>query len=638
MSLDTSDETSMKNGSQNNAAKRKSDMATEEVVTEVLTGSASLTNSQWDKLQRAIVSRAKKNSPQDVFGSAASDGSIYRWGVAVSQGGPCGDLVEVLSRLAVDANPKKSLLASVDLATSVEVFIDGAAGPTPSISRCAFANLWAAALPSLIGKIDSRLWWDLLGALQQLRETVSQVNAASSPATLMLGSELGLTLAWRLADLPSCKRLAKSAVASLNTWFNEEGDAISQVVAGAIDTRLVLASMLRCQRLLESTRKSKLKKRQVEISSDLAVWAAAFTMHGGGSTLSSATNRDVRDDTAPDGLLREAIVFDPDTLGPAFSAALGESRSHGKLAYQVSLPEAMQHSEESKIAVMMPDWDVRRGRVHVDYSKDETHIDMFAGRQQALGGNWQIMIEIDGEEQQAKSGWTYTCEYTDDDVHYLEIEQTWSGGVIVQRQFMLSREDRCVFLADTVVSSNDTEWSTAIPSESPRKIRYTARLPISDELTSQPELETREVFLSDTKPRAMVVPLSANEWRIGPTSTTLNVDKGCLVLDVTAKQSLYAPLWIDFQPRRFSRPRTWRQLTIADELRIVRADEAAGYRIQEGSEQWLIYRSLGVPRCRTVLGKHLIADFFSGRFDPEDGNIEEIVTVDDNESADESDE
>ncbi len=628
MSLDTTTATTHQNGSVGSAMNEPPETGDASVQ-------SSLTASQWSKLQRSILARAKKKSPQDVLGAAAADGSIYRWGVAGSQGGPCGDLVEVLSRLAVDVSPKKSLFASIDLATSVEVFIDRVTGPSHSASHCARAVLWAAALPSLIERIDTRLWWDLLGTLQQLRESTLQLNATSSPATLMLGGELGLTLGWRLSDLPSCKRLAKSAVAEIDSWFAQEADSISVAVSGAIDTRLVLASVVRCQRLLEGTRKAKLKKRQIEIASDLVVWAAGFTLPGGISMSSKASSRDVRDDTAPDGLLRASIVFDPETLAPATSAALGESRSNGKLAWQVSLPEAMQHSDDAKVAVMLPEWDVRRGRVHVDYSGEETRVELFAGRHQAISGNWQVMIEVDGDEQQAKGDWTYTCEYSDDDVHYLELEQPWSGGIVLQRQFMLAREDRCVLLADTVVSSDAETTPNSKPNVQPRKIRYTARLPIGKGLEPKSEPETREVFLCDTKQRAMVVPLSANEWRIGPTTSMLHGDNECLVLDVTAQHAMYAPIWFDFQTRRFGRPRTWRQLTIADELRIVSADEASGFRIQAGSEQWLVYRSLGERRCRTVLGKHLIADFFSGRFDPEDGNIEELVTVDDSESFEE---
>ena len=48
----------------------------------------------------------------------------------------------------------------------------------------------------------------------------------------------------------------------------------------------------------------------------------------------------------------------------------------------------------------------------------------------------------------------------------------------------------------------------------------------------------------------------------------------------------------------------------------------------------MVYRSLGGRRCRTVLGKHLIADFFAAKFDQGEGIYDELVTVDDAEHID----
>lgn len=131
------------------------------------------------------------------------------------------------------------------------------------------------------------------------------------------------------------------------------------------------------------------------------------------------------------------------------------------------------------------------------------------------------------------------------------------------------------------------------------------------------------------------MPISASEWRVGPTDAMLKeTQDGHLLLSTQGSGRLYAPLWLDFQQRRFKRKRTWRQLTIADQLRIVRRDEAVGYRVQVGSEQWTLYRSLAGHCCRSILGKHLITDFFASRFDPGDGSHDELLSVDDDESSD----
>ncbi len=297
---------------------------------------------------------------------------------------------------------------------------------------------------------------------------------------------------------------------------------------------------------------------------------------------------------------------------------------YGKL----TCPTAIHHDPDAKLAVMFADWDVRRGRTHVDYSGEEVKIEVFAGRPKVFSGHWQTMIDVDGQEQQPSGDWTDACEYSDDDVHYLELEQPWTGGVFLQRQVMLLREDRCLLLADTILPRDRLESDS-------RSIKYVSRLPLSPSIEIDAEAETREIFLSDGRRRGLVIPLSASEWRVGPTDAMLKeTEDGQLLLSSQGRGRLYIPLWFDFQHRRFKRQRTWRQLTIADQLRIVRRDEAVGYRVQVGSEQWMLYRSLAERCCRSILGKHLISDFFASRFDPGDGSHDDLVTVDDNDSLD----
>jgi hypothetical protein len=193
---------------------------------------------------------------------------------------------------------------------------------------------------------------------------------------------------------------------------------------------------------------------------------------------------------------------------------------------------------------------------------------------------------------------------------------------------MLLRDDRCLLLADAVLPSNPS-------GQTQQSIQYSSRLPLVSRIKVEPLHETRELFLSNDRQRSLVIPLSASEWQIGPSDATLKgTEDQHLLLSAHGCGRLYAPVWFDFQQRRFRRKRTWRQLTVADQLRIVGRDEAVGYRVQIGSEQWVVYRSLSGQSCRTVLGKHLNAGFFSSRFDPSDGNHEELVTVDDSELAD----
>lgn len=585
-------------------------------------------SAQWETLRVRLKAIDAKAVTKEVFGQSAKGGAVYRWGIAASTGGCCSTAVEVLSRLACGGGIRKKD-SEFDLAAAVEDEFDRLLGiRTLSPMDATHALIWSAALPRLSQHLEPNRWWDALGKIQQLRETVLQRAMTDRPSHLIIAAEIGLTLAWRLPDLPSCKRMEKSASEQLNDWCRYDEEAINLAIAGGADARLVLASLMRCRWILEETTKRKFGKQPRSVGDRLATWVAAMTTHTGGTAFSEVSRREVRDDLPPDGLLGRAAEFDPEALEPAIAAALGRTQSGGRLAWQVSLPEAYHHGEEAKIAVMFPDWDVRRGRVHLDYGDADPNLELFAGRVAVLAGRCQTMIEIDDQPQRESGPWELTCEYTDDDVHYVEIEQPWTGGIMLQRQVMLIRDDRCLLFADGVLPKDGS-------AEDAGNIRYHCRLPLADSIQAEPDPQTREIYLGDGRPRGLVIPLSANEWRIGPSDATLKVtDDHHLLMTSSGAGRLYVPLWFDFQQRRLSRKRTWRQLTVAEDLRIVDRNEAVGYRVQLGSEQWLVYRSLSRRGCRTVLGKHLIADFYGARFDTGDGSLEELVTVDDQDAND----
>ncbi len=593
---------------------------------------------QWEALLQKSISRLKSSASESVFGKSAKRGSVYRWGVAVACGDGCPERLQVLSRLTCDEELSKKH-QSFDFAVAAESFIDLIESPLPiDPLTAAEAVLWAAAMPRICRVLGSAVSWRVLTALRELHEAVAARDQPQSSEHLMLVGELGLTLAWRLPDVPSCARMQTIALSAITDWCENLDESIADAVVGAVNARLVLASLVRCESLMQRTAKRKFKKTHTLAADLLATWVAAMTLHTGSSAMSRATGRDVSDDLVDDGLLDRAIRYDIETLKPAMAAALGEGQTGGRLAWEVSLPESMWSDPDSKLAILLPEWDVRRGRTHLDYSGENVSLEIFSGRTKVIDGAWQAMIEVDGEEQQPNGQWSQTCEYSDDDVHYIEIEQPWTGGLLLQRQVMLVREDRCLLLADAIVPDPSTLDCGAVSidrsADLNRIIRYWSRLPQAAGIVPDPEPETREIFLSDGRRRAMLMPISAGEWRVGPSAATLSSSEDhCLVLTGEGRGSLYCPLWIDFSQRRFKRKRTWRQLTVVHDLKICPKNDAVGFRVQVGSEQWMVYRTLGQPRTRSVLGKHLIADFFASRFDPTDGDHDALVTVDDSEAG-----
>jgi hypothetical protein len=256
-------------------------------------------------------------------------------------------------------------------------------------------------------------------------------------------------------------------------------------------------------------------------------------------------------------------------------------------------------------------------------------MEISGGKSPLIAGDWKLEIKVAGQTVQPTSNWSDVCWYSDDDVHYLEIEQTFSGGIRVQRQWMMLREDQCLLMADAVVGGKPGEL-----------IEYRGELPLVASAHIEEERETREIFLVEGKVRAMVLPLALNEWRVGaaagrlsvvdrePEATADEVNSLSLVTEIRGEGALYAPLWLDFDRKRIAKERTWRQLTVGQALRLVPVNEAASYRIQAGDDQWLIYRSLNGPANRTFMGKNLISEFFCGRFDGDNGDVEELISVD----------
>lgn len=589
-------------------------------------------NESWSGLTKRLSRLAQPRHLEKMFGKEDGQAAIYLWGVAAAQGSECDRVIVALSdltRARENSGVGESVRADqVDFDREAAAFLDSIdSRQVFSALDCHFAVIWAAALPALASRMEAHRWWRLTSTLQQLHESVVQRSMAYSVDHLMLAGELGLTLAWRVPCLSKCKSLAGRAGESVRMWCDREEEAVSGVLGNAANVRLILASLLRCRKLLEKVAKRKFRKSDRSLQAVLAEWSAALT-HPLGTALSTASEEDMWADHADFGLIATLQNEYPEMLNAAFSAARGETPVGGRLEWEVGLPETWHHDQNAKLAVGFADWDVRQGRFHLDYSGEFPELELFAGRRRLFSGRVQVRLELDGVERQPCGEWSEVCEHSDDDVHYLEIEQSWSGGIVLQRQIMLVRDDRCVLFADSVIPNETSAVSKS-------KVDYWCNLPLGPCINWSPEAETREGFLIDGKRRALVVPLAAGEWLTGPTDSTLGeTSDRHLQLFVSGRKSLYAPLWCDLQKRRFTRPRTWRQLTVGDQLDLVPRHEATAYRFQAGSEQWMVYRSLGERRCRTALGKHLVADFYGSRFYASDGSHEELVTVDDKCSTD----
>ena len=216
--------------------------------------------------------------------------------------------------------------------------------------------------------------------------------------------------------------------------------------------------------------------------------------------------------------------------------------------------------------------------------------------------------------------WGEVCWFSDDDVDYLELEAKFGQHARVQRQALFFRQDRMLLLADALLCDQAGPWSLS------------SQIPLAGDARFEPAEKTTEgVIVTSNGTRCLTLPLHLPEWRRQPGGVGLEVVGETLVSHHQGNgERLYAATLISLCGSHSKKPVTWRHLTVGEDLRIVSAEEAVAYRVQIGKDQWLLYRSLARPLRRTALGMHTLSEFFAGRFDADDGNVEPLLEVEAN--------
>ncbi len=257
----------------------------------------------------------------------------------------------------------------------------------------------------------------------------------------------------------------------------------------------------------------------------------------------------------------------------------------------------------------------RDRRMEVLYSGRQVRLALGWLGEELLSGVWQVDVSGDGRRAEPTSPWEETIRVSDDRVDYLELASEFVGGLCIERQVLLAREDRFLFLADVVVAPG------------PGRLEYRARLPFSPDTHFRGAKESRAGFLAGRRRWGVVLPLALPEWRAeGCCGSLGQTEHGVELCQSTQGRALYAPLFVDLDPRRFRRARTWRRLTVAENLVAQPADVAAGYRVQIGSQQWLIYRSLATKANRSLLGHNLSSEMLVARF-RRSGEVDPLVEI-----------
>lgn len=322
---------------------------------------------------------------------------------------------------------------------------------------------------------------------------------------------------------------------------------------------------------------------------------------------------------APAADLRRSTGQSPDTNSPvAKRDSQAEPRTLDLSALFDLSRQPGYYNAAAKVALLRRSKRQPHDQLLVDFQRPEIHVALKAAGALVVDGTWDHHSTVNGRPLEAKGAWIESCWHRDARSDYLELERELTDGWRLERQMLLARKERFLLIADALVG----------PGSEPVEIRHAFSLPPAEAVAWSGAKETREGWwMVKDKRAAAVVPPALPEWREEFSHARLAMADGRLQLEQAAHGcALYAPLFIDLDPKRARRPLTWRRLTVAENLAVVPRDVAVAYRVQVGDQQWAFYRSLAPVGNRTFLGQNYSTEFVACRLKA-DADGDEIVSI-----------
>ncbi len=288
----------------------------------------------------------------------------------------------------------------------------------------------------------------------------------------------------------------------------------------------------------------------------------------------------------------------------------GTSRAGGALV----MPS--NQSDWARFALLRSDWTATADTVAVTHHEALPQLDVTIGGEPIIHGPWGLQLRIGDAQIELAEEWSCVCWETDPEADYVELQMCGPGKLRVERMILLSRTDQFLFLADSI---------SGVKNE---RMEYASQLPVVSGLTATADTETRLAHLRSPRSRVRVIPLGLPANRVHSTPHQCAIGDGSIRLNHIAEgRGLLAPLVLDWHPNRRNAAVDWKPLTVTEESKILRPDQAAGYRLRVGASQWLFYRSLqSTGMSRAVLGHHTFNETVIARFDKA-GDVEPLLMI-----------
>jgi hypothetical protein len=488
----------------------------------------------------------------------------------------------------------------------------------------------AYVLPRLARDLPSETWWMLV---ERLHETAAQAQALrvdwpADPRDVvrqqLLAGELPLALGYLFPELCALRLLRKAARESLSEAMLEVTDG-----QGLPDARLlpVLGPLFACwtrARWLGARTRRGPWSREAELQYQWLVRHAIRLADKGQRFLltptTSAPNSETSDNTAWNKRLFATAIELAGDNGDRVAANRALPRgvlSKQKKFRAAKLPDPSLNSDWAGITILASGWSQSDARLAVAFAADPMTIELSVAGKSLIRGAWTGETTCDGCPVLPIGDWEQLFWESRKRFDLFELGIELSDGLRLERQMLFARDERVLYIAEMILARD----------RKPRNIRHSFALPLAENARWQPERETRDGTIAHGKARAAVLPLALHEWRADPRGGSLEETAGRLMLTQEAHGSaICCPLLFDLDRKRSKKERTWRHLTVGENLEIVPNDRAVGFRAQADDDQWIFYRSLGPAGNRTVLGQNLAGEFCAGSFDY-DGKFKEWIEV-----------
>jgi hypothetical protein len=163
-------------------------------------------------------------------------------------------------------------------------------------------------------------------------------------------------------------------------------------------------------------------------------------------------------------------------------------------------------SDWSRFAMLRSDWSSHADCLAISHHQSLPLLDVAALGQPVLHGSWGLDLQIGDVGIELAPEWACSCWLSDPDADYLELQMQGPGGLRVERQMLLSRQDHFLLLADCIRGARAVEKSASRNGDEPR-IHLQSRLPLAAGVTGEQDRLTREMRLKAGKQLVRVFPL-----------------------------------------------------------------------------------------------------------------------------------